>query len=74
MPLPSLQSGFHASSESERARAVAAGAIRKVIFVTFAIIGTAIACVLSVIGAKIPTIGETEVQLRLTADPFPGER
>ena len=43
-------------------------------FVTFAIIGTAIACALSVVGGKIPAIGETEVQLRLTADPFPGER
>jgi hypothetical protein len=45
-----------------------------VIFATFTIIGTATAYVLSVVGGKIPTIGEMEVQLRLTADPFPGER
>ncbi len=43
-------------------------------FVTFAIIGTATACALSVIGAKVPAISEKEIQLRLTANPFPGEK
>lgn len=41
-------------------------------FVTFAVIGTATACALSVVGAK--AIPAAEVRLRLTADPFPGER
>lgn len=41
-------------------------------FVSFAIIGTATACALSVVGAK--AIPAAEVRLRLTADPFPGER
>ena len=41
-------------------------------FVTFAIIGTATACALSVVGAK--AIPAAEVRLRLTANPFPGER
>jgi beta-lactamase regulating signal transducer with metallopeptidase domain len=40
--------------------------------VTFAIVGTATACAFSVLGAK--AIPDTEIRLRLTADPFPGER
>lgn len=43
-------------------------------FATFAILGAATACAFSVVGAKIPAISEAEVHLRLTADPFPGER
>jgi hypothetical protein len=43
-------------------------------FAAFAIVGTATACALSVVGAKVPAISETEIQLRLTADPFPGGR
>lgn len=43
-------------------------------FALFAALGAASACALSVVGAKVPTISETEAQLRLTADPFPGER
>ena len=43
-------------------------------FVAFAILGAATACALSVVGGKIPVVSDTEVQLRLTADPFPGEK
>lgn len=43
-------------------------------FAALAILGAATACAFSVVGAKVPAVGETEVQLRLTADPFPGER
>lgn len=43
-------------------------------FAVLALLGAATACALSVVGAKVPAIGETEVRLRLTADPFPGER
>ena len=43
-------------------------------FSVLATIGVATACALSVVGAKVPAISETEVWLRLTADPFPGER
>lgn len=41
-------------------------------FAAFAILGTAAACALSVVGAK--AIPASEVRLRLTADPFPGEK
>jgi hypothetical protein len=41
-------------------------------FAIFAILGAATACALSVIGAK--AIPVSEIELRLTADPFPGER
>lgn len=43
-------------------------------FATFAILGAATACAFSLVGAKVPAFSETEVQLRLTADPFPGEK
>lgn len=43
-------------------------------FAIFAILGAATACALSVVGGKIPVVSETEVRLRLTADPFPGEK
>ncbi len=43
-------------------------------FAIFATLGAATACALSVVGAKVPAISDTEIRLRLTADPFPGER
>lgn len=43
-------------------------------FAIFAMLGATAACALAVVGAKVPAISETEIQLRLTADPFPGER
>lgn len=43
-------------------------------FAVLAILGSATASALSVLGTKVPAIGEAEARLRLTADPFPGER
>jgi beta-lactamase regulating signal transducer with metallopeptidase domain len=43
-------------------------------FAVLATFGAATACAFSVVGAKVPAISETEIRLRLTADPFPGER
>ena len=43
-------------------------------FTLLAILGSATASALSVLGTKVPAIGEAEARLRLTADPFPGER
>lgn len=43
-------------------------------FATFALLGTAAACSLSLLGTKIAPISELEIHLRLTAEPFPGER
>lgn len=43
-------------------------------FAVLATLGAATACAFSVVGAKVPAISETEVRLRLTANPFPGER
>lgn len=42
-------------------------------FAVFAMLGATMACAFSVVGAKVPAISETEIHLRLTADPFPGE-
>lgn len=41
-------------------------------FTTFAILGAVTACALSALGSK--AIPASEIRLRLTADPFPGER
>jgi beta-lactamase regulating signal transducer with metallopeptidase domain len=42
-------------------------------FTALATLGAATACAFSLVGAKVPAFSETEIQLRLTADPFPGE-
>lgn len=51
-----------------------AGRAGVITFVVLGMLGVASACALSMIGNAPSTVDETEVQLRLSADPFPGER
>jgi beta-lactamase regulating signal transducer with metallopeptidase domain len=43
-------------------------------FSLLAILGATAACALSMVGNEVSPVSKDEVQLRLTADPFPGER
>jgi beta-lactamase regulating signal transducer with metallopeptidase domain len=43
-------------------------------FTILAALGATAACALSMVGNEVSPVSKEEVQLRLTADPFPGER